>query len=237
MLNIWDAQDDLDHVGRALLLLERAPAGRDHDGPAALPIGERDRLLLDLRERLFGSQVEALEQCPACGAQLQIAFNIDAVRLQPQDGANGSVTIEADGFELTARPPTSRDLLDIRGCRDIGEARAGLLAKCLAEARRGDVPVEAGDLPDAVRDALSEALGEADPQAEIELQLDCADCGHGWRTHFDIVDYLWAEIEQAGRRMLRDVHLLARAYGWPESEILALSPRRRGYYLEMILDG
>lgn len=236
MLEIWDAQAGLDHVDRALLLARAAP-GRHEDNAAVLPIGARDRLLLDLRKRLFGPQVEALGQCPACNAQLEIAFDIDAVRLDPMDDASGCVTIETDGYELAARLPTSIDLQEIRGCREVGEARTLLLSNCLKEASRYGVPVESRDLPDAVRDALSQALGQADPQAEIELELDCAACGHGWRAHFDIVDYLAAEIELLGRRTLRDVHLLARAYGWPECEILALSPRRRSYYLEQVLDG
>jgi hypothetical protein len=33
---------------------------------------------------------------------------------------------------------------------------------------------------------------------------------------------------------LRDVHELASAYGWRESEILALSPQRRQAYLELV---
>ena len=236
MLDIWDAQAGLDHVGRALLLARAAP-GQHEDDAAGLPIGARDRLLLDLRKRLFGPQVEALEQCPECGARLEIAFDIDAVRLDPADGADDAVTVESDGYELIARLPTSTDLLDVRDCRDVGVARARLLASCLVEARRDGAAIEAGDLSDAVRDALSDALGDADPQAEIELELDCAACGHGWRTRFDIVDYLWAEVEHFGRRTLRDVHLLARAYGWSERDILALSSRQRSYYLGLVLDG
>jgi hypothetical protein len=36
------------------------------------------------------------------------------------------------------------------------------------------------------------------------------------------------------RSLLAEVHSLARAYGWTESEILALSPQRRSTYLEMV---
>ena len=35
-------------------------------------------------------------------------------------------------------------------------------------------------------------------------------------------------------RMLLDIHALARAYGWSESDILALPPRRRQAYLELV---
>ncbi|HEX2516118.1 MAG TPA: phage baseplate protein, partial [Chloroflexota bacterium] len=36
------------------------------------------------------------------------------------------------------------------------------------------------------------------------------------------------------RRLLREVHTLARAYGWREAEILALPGRRRQTYLDLV---
>jgi hypothetical protein len=36
---------------------------------------------------------------------------------------------------------------------------------------------------------------------------------------------------------LLEVHQLARAYGWSERETLALTPRRRRRYLELVSDG
>ena len=47
------------------------------------------------------------------------------------------------------------------------------------------------------------------------------------------MSFLWTEIEAWAWRMLSDVHTLARAYGWGERDILALSPTRRQFYLEM----
>ena len=41
-------------------------------------------------------------------------------------------------------------------------------------------------------------------------------------------------MEGRAKRLLMDVHLLARAYGWSEAEVLALSPARRRFYLEMV---
>jgi hypothetical protein len=34
--------------------------------------------------------------------------------------------------------------------------------------------------------------------------------------------------------VLREVHILASAYGWREDDILAMSPARRRIYLEML---
>ena len=50
----------------------------------------------------------------------------------------------------------------------------------------------------------------------------------------DAGGFVWAEIESRARRVLWEVHTLASAYGWSESESLALGDRRRAVYLEMV---
>ena len=77
-------------------------------------------------------------------------------------------------------------------------------------------------------------MAEADPLADIQLDLTCPSCERRWRAVFDIVSFLWTEIEVWAWRTLSDVHTLARAYGWSERDILTLSPTRRQFYLEMV---
>ncbi|MGH8523199.1 MAG: phage baseplate protein, partial [Gammaproteobacteria bacterium] len=73
----------------------------------------------------------------------------------------------------------------------------------------------------------------ADPQSNLQISLTCPACGHCWEALFDIVFFLWAEINHWAERTLRAVHLLARAYGWREADVLAMSPTRRQMYLGM----
>jgi hypothetical protein len=77
-------------------------------------------------------------------------------------------------------------------------------------------------------------MAECDPQAEVLLDLACPACDHRWPLLFDATAYLWAEIAVHARRLLREVHLLARAYGWREADVLALSAARRSYYLDLV---
>jgi predicted DNA-binding transcriptional regulator AlpA len=79
-------------------------------------------------------------------------------------------------------------------------------------------------------------MAAADPLADIRLGLICPACGHAWQVLFDIVTFFWSEIDAWARRTLREVHALARAYGWREAEILALTARRRQHYLEILAD-
>ncbi len=83
--------------------------------------------------------------------------------------------------------------------------------------------------------AIEDISAQADPLAEIRLHFDCPACSASFDENLDLGDFVWAEIESQAKQVLREVHLLARAYGWSESEILALSPARRSTYLEIVL--
>jgi len=236
VLAVWDAGAGEDQAGRALLLASLVSNLGAAGDLAALPIGARDGLLLDLRERLFGARVEAVDCCPACETTIEIVFDIADIRVAGSAPPLDQVLVSVGGVDIKARPPTTADLLALRSCCDVGKARQVLLDRCVV-AVDGREPAGADALPEKAQVEIARALSEADPQADIELALTCAACGHDWRTHFDIVRFLWAEIEHYGARVLRDVHRLARAYGWSERETLALSPRRRRRYLEMVDDG
>ena len=85
-----------------------------------------------------------------------------------------------------------------------------------------------------VVDHVSARLSDLDPQADVRIDAACPSCANRWQAPFDIVSYLWAEIDAWACRMLRDIVRSAAAYGWRESEILALSPIRRQVYLDLI---
>ena len=91
-----------------------------------------------------------------------------------------------------------------------------------------------GELPAETVEALSRAMIEAEPEAEIILRLTCPACGHEWDLLFDIAEFFWREISAQAQRLLREIDTLARAYGWTEAEILNLPAQRRQTYLEML---
>ena len=88
-------------------------------------------------------------------------------------------------------------------------------------------------LPETALQAMVREMERADPQSNLHIRLACPACGHRWQALFDIVSFLWAEINHWAERTLRAVHVLAGAYGWREADILAMSPTRRQMYLEM----
>jgi hypothetical protein len=77
-------------------------------------------------------------------------------------------------------------------------------------------------------------MAKHDPQAETLIDFTCPACSHCWSRIFDIGSFIWTEITLAAKRLLRTVHTLARAYGWREADILALTDVRRTFYVEMV---
>lgn len=206
---------------------------------AAWSLGRRNAALLQLRAALFGRELALVTACPACGERLESAFDIDDIGVA-QPGADGagatddSLLIEHDGYRARVRLPASTDLLALAGMAPGGDARAVLLRRCLLAAQdRHGAAVDVDELPAAALAAIEQHMATADPQADVQLALDCAVCRHSWLAAFDIAAFLWRELQAWAQRTLRDVAALARAYGWREADVLALSPTRRQIYLEL----
>ncbi len=239
MLVIWERGLHQHPVERALTMLSVALPEFAPDALLALTIGRRDAYLLTLHEITFGARLESVVECPACQERLEFTLNVADIRTAPErevgnTGETGEQQATIDGYEMSFRLPNSRDLITIARLLDVGQARSTLVQRCLIEAKRDGESVAVADLPESVIAGLAEQMARLDPQAEVQLNLCCPACEHRWSLLFDIVSFLWAEIGGQARRLLRDVHTLARAYGWREADILSMSAVRRQYYLEMV---
>lgn len=233
LLSVWENGGALSAPRRALLLLGSAAPGATPEELGRLPVGRRDELLLRLRAAAFGPRIEATAACPTCGEKLEMAFSTDELRSPGASDSCAPLTLEFEDHSLTFRLPDSFDLVEMTSVPDLAQAESALLRRCVLSARAGARVVSADELPAPVVTALAARLAEADPQADVRLSLACPACAHRWEEPFDIVTFFWREIEAWAVRILREVHTLAAAYGWSESEILALSPARRRLYLEL----
>jgi hypothetical protein len=231
LLDVWERGLARPLPERVLGLLAVAFGDLSLDQLADCTIGERDARLLHLRERLFGRDLTVVTQCPACRNQLESTFAVDDVRLPEKDTSKTTHSTEVDGCRVIFRLPTTRDLLTLT---DAGSARAALLDRCVLEVVDANGEgVHTESLDAGLIAAIEARMTEVDPQADIELALTCASCGHRWMAGFDIASFLWKELHAWALRTLREVHVLARSYGWREADVLALSGTRRQLYLEL----
>ena len=131
------------------------------------------------------------------------------------------------------RVPDSGAVAAAAAHHDLGQARLTLVERCVVRAEREGRPVPARSLPEEVLSALSAALMELDPQADVRLAMCCPACEHRWSALFDVADFLWRAVDDRARTLLAVVAALAAAFGWREAEILALPEARRLAYLEL----
>lgn len=229
---MWERGDGERVARTALALLAAASPDASEGELAELPAGSRDAALLDLRERLFGPRFTGRTACPACAEQIELTFEAAEVRRGPAPQRAFAMRVEP--YDVEVRLPSTIDLEAIEACEDVPAARRTLFARCVTAVRRGEETAAVDDLPPHAIDAIAARMSELDPQADVSFDVDCPACARRWREPFDVVTFLWSELDAAARRALADVHRIAIAYNWSERDILALSPARRAAYLEML---
>lgn len=232
ILHLWETAQRYDPVDQALALLMAAEPGRSRDDLAALPIGRRDAGLLAMRQATFGDNLSGCSACPQCHAAVEFEIACSALRAPAPESHQCGLQIE--GYQLQVRPLNSFDLAAAAGAVNMAAARRVLLRRCVIEARRGSAVVTADELPETVSAAVAQTALAADPQAELLLDLTCPACDQRWQAPLDIVYILWAEVAARAERLLTEVHLLARAYGWREADILGMTAARRAGYLQKV---
>lgn len=212
LLAAWEEALPRPRRERALIL---AALVSDTGGPhlADLPVGEVDLRLLDLRERCFGALLDCLVECPDCGDELDASVDVAELRFPVSE--EGAREVSVGGRSLMVRAITTRDLL-------LTGDRPSLIRRC----------VVSGAVDDDGLGLVENVLDQLDPQAAPTVELDCPSCHCSWAAPFDVVEFVWDEVDRTARRTLNDVHVLASAYGWREGDVLALTPVRRSYYLQ-----
>jgi len=237
ILSIWEVAQHQHPVKLALTILNMVLPELSSDELLHLSIGQRDAYLLAVREKTFGSRLASYAECPHCHERLEFSFDVADIQVQgTADGEQQHVEqlASVEGYELRFRLPNSLDLAAIAHCRELAIAHTQLLQRCIEQIERDSVAVPLEDVPEVVISGLAECMTHCDPLAEVLFNLSCPACKQEWSVLFDIVSFLWTEISVQAKRLLLEVHTLARAYGWCEAEILSLSVTRRQFYLEMV---
>jgi hypothetical protein len=240
LLAAWERASFQTARWRTLSLLFAARPDLPDDDVYRMTAGQRDQALLELRERVFGSRMALALACPACRERLDLEIDVKDLALptgalpaeasEVDDSCEHSIDVE--GYSVWFRVPNVGDLMSLAdGAPENVGSR--LLEACVTRAEREGAAVPARELPEIVLAALDAALRAADPGANSEIGVGCQACGHDFGAPFDIGTVLWSELDTWAKRTLFEVHSLAAAYGWREPDVLALTPRRRWYYMQL----
>jgi hypothetical protein len=228
LLTAWEQCAHEHDLERAVTMLALALPASSRGQLAALPLGERNVLLLRLHEISFGPRLRGFASCSQCGEPLEFVLAAGALAEHLEDRrAQAAWQSDAGEAAMQMRPVCTRDLLATLDEADVAQAQDRLLALSL-----GAEPDAGGTLPS--RPSVVAAFERINAAAELTCSIACPACTSAEILDFDPARFLWLAVRHAARRLMDEVDALAGAYGWSERAIVRMSPQRRGAYLEML---
>lgn len=236
LLQAWEDASPLPLQERALRLAAAAHDDTDLADVTHWTVRRRDAALFDVRLRHFGRFADGLVPCPHCEEPLEMRLDLLQLRCVVPEDDEQPRHLQVGEVAITWRLPRAADLLMVAAEGDERVARAQLLASCVSSAMRGGDALDVADVlahDPTIGQRVASAIAVEYDDVPTSLAIECPACGHAAEVPFSIEAFLWREVDTWARRLLQDVHTLARAYGWSERDILALSPARRRLYLEL----
>ena len=122
LLDLWEAGEPCRWLDRALLMLWATGAAEAGDSLADWPLGARDAALLHARRHLFGAQLPATADCPACAERMSFDLDLDALAGHASPPArDAQVALPRRPFSIAHKPRSGargrRCAASTRACR------------------------------------------------------------------------------------------------------------------------
>ena len=184
--------------------------------------------MLQLRCETLGERIDAVVNCGACGADVDVAFDARDVAVDAPARVEPRGRLRHRGRTIAFRLPNGDDQEAVVGLA-LEEAERVLLERCVEGGAAGLSP--------GARAAVIAAMERRAPRIDLELDVVCPECAHAHVVPFDLAAFFLGELSARGDRLLREVHALALAYHWTEDAILALPRARRRAYLTLVAGG
>lgn len=203
-----------------------------------LCIADRQFLMRQLAIQLELDKVWITPNCRQCGVAFDVPVTLSALPVKrPGPGFPFAVVRTSQGT-LRMRAPDGDDQESIADFDDSEAASRYLVGRCVVQGlednehqRSTDDPVvDADALSDEDVSAVEQALESICPELAISVRTVCPECRAAQDVPVDPYLCLW----RSHSEIYMDVHVLASAYHWSESQILALSRSRRKRYLTMV---
>ena len=235
LLAAWEQSAPSDELLRPLVILSAAQADAGPTQLGAMPIAERNLMLLRLHRLSFGPVLRVFGVCRQCGARLEFEVPVAEMTAQVEgQSAADSIVWSEEGRQYRLRPVSTDDLVATLSALDLDAAQELLLTRCLEVSPAIETGQPAGTPAVPVSPAVLRRFEQLHAAAELSCGIECPGCACREVLDFDIARFLWAEVQTAARRLLREIHELASAYGWSQQDITAMSETRRRAYLELL---
>jgi hypothetical protein len=201
-------------------------------------LSERNARFLEIHACLFGRDLDLISRCPACGTVAQFSGDCETLsyRLNATSAADHAPShrLAIQDHHLEFHLPDSDDVRAASAGDTADDFVWRLLDRCVLSCTCGGTEVPVRQLPEPVLDALSESMRALAPGASVSFAVACPECHARWEAPLDLAQLVWQKVQASAERLLFDVDVLARAYGWTEAEVLRLSPLRRSAYLQIV---
>jgi len=194
-------------------------------------VGDREYLMVKLRQMTSGDKMLAILRCPseACGKNMEMPLSLAELPVEerPVDAAVFFAEL-ADSGSVEFRLPVGEDQEALAPLAGDPGAVAELLKRCVLRIPDSVTLADAGPLVEERIEQLSP------PRMEIEIEAVCPECGNAFSAPLDMAGFVLSELLADIDNLRREVHFLAWHYHWPESEILAMTRKKRRRYIELV---
>lgn len=234
VVRLWDEGLRCPQWRLGALLLAPILPRRSQRELLSMTLGEMNELLIAMHRSLAGDRLNLMVDCPACAQRLEFVFDAGALGSDEPAPRGAETVIAGENWRVRIRALCARDLGLAANAGSLETAAQRLWRQAVLAAEIDGTPTAAEELADDARARVADAMSDIDPNSEIRLALSCPECGRRWVSLLDVASVVFAEVALQGRRVMEEVHSIASAYGWSESEILSMNPQRRRYYLELL---
>jgi hypothetical protein len=167
---------------------------------AEMLIGDRDYLLLRLRQICLGDMVEQVMRCPVvtCGRKADVELLISELPVRRAKAVQPFYEFELSeplrkedprSAQVVLRLPAGRDLEASLDCRDANPALANTKLFARIIKRLGREALSEGmarALPMRARQEIAAFLKKISPGPELKIEIQCPNCGGDMSYPFDL---------------------------------------------------
>ncbi len=155
-----------------------------------LSIGDRDYLLLRMRQLDLGDAVHQIVRCPSCSQKVDVDFSISEIPLRRMDQPERAYSVEIGGHRLTLRFPNGADQAAVESLATVNAAAANttLFSRVVLDIDGKGAPSEddVRSWPVAMRAEIAKWLDANAPGPDLFIDIACPHCGADMSYSFDL---------------------------------------------------